>query len=103
MARFPPRFAAARPGSPKGTLTRGTAAYLRGEDTSRFATIAKLTAGRLVRRVIDTCIQFHGGVGYMEETWTAGFFRDARLLSIGGGADEVILRVPSRMDGFGGT
>jgi len=71
-------------------------AAMRGEDTSRFATIAKLKAGRLQRQVADTCIQFHGGIGYMEETWTSPFFRDSRLLSIGGGADEVMLRVLSR-------
>jgi citronellyl-CoA dehydrogenase len=76
-------------------------AYLRGEDTSRFATIAKLKAGRLQREVADWCLQFHGGVGYMEETWTAGFFRDSRLLSIGGGADEVMLRTLARLEGFG--
>jgi citronellyl-CoA dehydrogenase len=76
-------------------------AYLRGEDTTRFATVAKLTAGRLVRRVADTCIQFHGGIGYMEETWTSRFFRDSRLLSIGGGADEVMLRILSKTEGFG--
>ena len=76
-------------------------AYIRGEDTTRFATIAKLKAGRLQREVADTCLQFHGGVGYMEETWTARYFRDSRLLSIGGGADEVMLRVLARLDGFG--
>jgi citronellyl-CoA dehydrogenase len=77
------------------------AAYLRGEDTTRFASIAKLTAGRLTRKVADTCLQFHGGLGYMEETWTARYFRDSRLLSIGGGADEVMLRILARMDGYG--
>ena len=76
-------------------------AYLRGDDTSRFATIAKLKAGRLQREIADWCLQFHGGIGYMEETWTAGFFRDARLLSIGGGADEVMLRTLARLEGFG--
>ena len=75
-------------------------AYLRGEDTTRFATIAKLTAGRLSRTVADACIQFHGGMGYMEETWTARYFRDSRLGSIGGGADEVMLRVLAELDGF---
>jgi len=74
--------------------------YLRGEDTTRFATVAKLKAGRLARQVADTCIQFHGGVGYMEETWVSRYFRDSRLLSIGGGADEVMLRLLSRMDGY---
>jgi citronellyl-CoA dehydrogenase len=75
-------------------------AYIRGEDTTRFATIAKLKAGRLMRQVADTCLQYHGGIGYMEETWVSRFFRDGRLLSIGGGADEVMLRVLSALDGF---
>jgi citronellyl-CoA dehydrogenase len=76
-------------------------AYIRGEDTTRFATIAKLKAGKLARRIADTCIQFHGGIGYMEETWTARYFRDSRLLSIGGGADEVMLKVLAKMDDIG--
>jgi citronellyl-CoA dehydrogenase len=76
-------------------------AYLRGEDTTRYATIAKLMVGRLNRKVADTCIQFHGGLGYMEETWTARFFRDSRLLSIGGGADEVMLRVLAQLEDIG--
>ena len=36
----------------------------------------------------------------MEETWTARFFRDTRLTAIGGGADEVMLQVLARLDGF---
>jgi citronellyl-CoA dehydrogenase len=75
-------------------------AYIRGEDAIRFATIAKLEAGRLARDVAATCLQFHGGIGYMEETWTARYLRDSPLMSIGGGADEVMLYVLSRMDGF---
>jgi citronellyl-CoA dehydrogenase len=75
-------------------------AIVAGEDASRMATTAKLKAGRLVRQVGDWCLQVHGGIGFMEETWTARFFRDNRLTSIGGGTDEVMLRVLSRMDGF---
>jgi citronellyl-CoA dehydrogenase len=75
-------------------------AYLRGEDTTRFATIAKLAVGRLSREVADTCLQFHGGTGYMEETWTARFYRDSRLVGIGGGADEVMLSLLARLDRF---
>ena len=75
-------------------------AHARGEDTTRMATIAKFTAGRLVREVGDWCLQFHGGIGYMEETWTARFFRDNRLTGIGGGADEVMLRVLAQSDGY---
>jgi citronellyl-CoA dehydrogenase len=59
-----------------------------------------LTAGRLVRRVADMCLQYHGGMGYVEENWTARFFRDNRLTSVGGGADEVMLQVLARTDGF---
>ncbi len=75
-------------------------ACIAGRDTTRFATIAKLMGGRLLRRVADTCIQFHGGIGYMEEVWTSRFFRDSRLMSIGGGADEVMLRILARMEGY---
>jgi citronellyl-CoA dehydrogenase len=76
-------------------------AYVHGEDTRRAATISKLKAGRLSREVADWCVQFHGGIGYMEETWTARFLRDNRLTGIGGGADEVMLRVLAQIDGFG--
>ena len=77
-------------------------AYTQGDDTTRFATIAKLKGARLARRVADWCLQFHGGTGYMEETWTARAFRDSRLWSIGAGADEVMLRTIARLEGFGG-
>ena len=75
-------------------------AYMAGEDTTRQATVAKLMSGRLVREVADACVQFHGGMGYMEETWTSRFFRDSRLVSIGGGADEVMLQVLAKLDAF---
>ena len=78
-------------------------AYMRGEDPTRFATIAKLKSGRLHREVADWVLQFHGGVGYMEETWTARFFRDSRLTSIGGGSDETMLGVLARIDGYQGV
>lgn len=77
-------------------------ASIRGNDTTRQTTVCKLEAGRLLREVSDWCLQFHGGIGYMEETWTARFFRDARLWSIGGGADEVMLRTIARADGLDG-
>ena len=71
--------------------------------TTRHASTArsaKLTSGRLVREVADTCLQYPGGMGYIEETWTARLFRDVRLASIGGGADEVMLQVLARLDGL---
>jgi citronellyl-CoA dehydrogenase len=78
------------------------AAYQAGEDITRHATVAKLRAARLARRMADTAVQFHGGMGYVEENWPARFFRDSRLWSIGGGADEVMLRTIARMEGMTG-
>ena len=71
-----------------------------GEDITREATVGKLLSGRLLRAVADAAVQFHGGLGYMEENWTSRFFRDTRLASIGGGADEVMLQVLARLDGY---
>ncbi|MFC7275875.1 acyl-CoA dehydrogenase family protein [Paractinoplanes rhizophilus] len=75
-------------------------ALMAGEDITRMATVAKLKAGRLIREVADWCLQFHGGAGYLEETWTARMLRDVRLTSIGAGADEVMLQVLARLDGL---
>ena len=69
-------------------------------EITRLASIAKLTTGRLQRRVADECLQLYGGLGYMEETWTARYYRDSRLLSIGGGSDEVMLRILAQMAGW---
>lgn len=74
--------------------------YLAGQNVTKAATVSKLKGARLVREIADWCLQVHGGMGYMEECWTARFLRDQRLLSIGGGADEVMLRVLSQMEGF---
>jgi len=73
--------------------------HTEGADVTRQSAIAKYKAGRLHREVADWVLQFHGGMGYMEETWTSRFLRDARLTGIGGGADEVMLRVLSSIDG----
>jgi citronellyl-CoA dehydrogenase len=75
-------------------------AVLRGEDATRFATIGKLMGSRLQREVADAAVQYHGGIGYMAEHWASRFYRDTRLDSIGAGADEVMLRVLARMDGY---
>ncbi len=67
-----------------------------GEDVTYFASMAKLKGGRLVREVSDSCLQYWGGMGYMWENKVARLFRDGRLLSIGGGADEVMLQILSK-------
>lgn len=74
--------------------------YITGEDITRLASMAKLKGGRLAREATDSCLQFYGGMGYMEETRIARAYRDARLLSIGGGADEVMLGIIARQEGM---
>jgi citronellyl-CoA dehydrogenase len=74
--------------------------YAQGKDVTDMATIAKLKAGRLSREVADMAVQYHGGMGYAEEMWPARYFRDSRLISIGAGADEVMLRIISLLKGW---
>ncbi len=64
-----------------------------GEDATMLASMAKLKAGRLLREVNDSCLQYWGGMGFMEETPVSRAYRDGRLASIGGGADEVMLGI----------
>jgi citronellyl-CoA dehydrogenase len=72
---------------------RAVAEYVDGGDVTQLASMAKLTAGRLARDVADSCLQFFGGMGFMNETPIARYFRDSRLLSIGAGADEIMLGI----------
>jgi citronellyl-CoA dehydrogenase len=71
-----------------------------GQDMTKEVSMAKLKTGRLAREVADTCVQFHGGMGYVEEYPIARYYRDARLLSIGGGADEIMLGIIARYEGI---
>lgn len=71
-----------------------------GQDNTRDVSMAKLKAGRLVREVADTCLQFHGAMGYSEEYPMARYYRDARLMSIGAGADEVMLGIIAKLEGI---
>lgn len=74
--------------------------YVAGEECTRETSMAKVYAGRMLRRVADSCLQFHGGYGYMDEYMVSRFWRDSRLLSIGGGADEVMLQIIARLEGY---
>jgi citronellyl-CoA dehydrogenase len=63
--------------------------------------MAKLKAGRVAREVADWCVQFWGGMGY---TWRNArqphVWRDTRLGSIGGGADEVMMGIIAKTMGI---
>ena len=47
----------------------------------------------MTTQVADTCLQLHGGMGYMAETGISRYFRDSRLIRIGGGTDEVMKEI----------
>jgi citronellyl-CoA dehydrogenase len=72
---------------------RAVELVVQGEDATRLATMAKLKAGRVIRTVADGCLQFWGGMGFVHESKIARIYRDGRLTSIGGGADEVMLQI----------
>ena len=74
--------------------------YVQGQDVLQLASMAKLKAGRLNRSVADTCLQFWGGMGYTWENGASRLFRDGRLGSIGGGADEVMLGIIAKTMGI---
>ena len=60
-------------------------------DVVQQVSMLKALTGELVNEVVQTCQQFHGGMGYMRETAIERLWRDARVLAIGGGATEVML------------
>jgi citronellyl-CoA dehydrogenase len=74
--------------------------YVEGEDVTTLASMAKLKAGRLGREVTDACLQYWGGMGYMWDNTVSRAYRDARLTSIGGGADEIMLGIICKMMGI---
>ena len=61
------------------------------QDIVQQVSMLKALTGELVNEVVQTCQQFHGGMGYMRETAIERLWRDARILAIGGGATEVML------------
>ncbi len=78
---------------------RAVEAYVGGEDATRLASMAKLKCGRLVREVSDACLQYWGGMGFTWDNRVARAYRDTRLISIGGGADEVMLGILAKLEG----
>jgi citronellyl-CoA dehydrogenase len=84
----------------RSLVYRAVEEYLNGADVTNLASMAKLTVGRLQREVADSCLQYYGGMGFMSETEVSRFFRDGRLTSIGGGADEIMLSIICKLMGI---
>jgi len=70
-----------------------------GRDFSLVAAQAKLKSGRLAVRACEEAVQIHGGYGYIEEYPVCRFYRDAKILTIGEGTDEVQQMVIARQLG----
>jgi short-chain 2-methylacyl-CoA dehydrogenase len=72
----------------------------RGESFTLTAAQAKLITGRLAVRATEEAVQIHGGYGYIEEYPVCRFYRDAKVLTIGEGTDEVQQMVIARQLGI---
>ncbi|TRZ99636.1 MAG: acyl-CoA dehydrogenase [Rhodocyclaceae bacterium] len=78
---------------------RAVEAYVSGKDVTKLASMAKLKCGRLIRETTDSCMQFWGGMGYTWDNHVSRAWRDGRLVSIGGGADEIMLGIIAKLEG----
>jgi citronellyl-CoA dehydrogenase len=78
---------------------RAVEAYVSGKDVTKLASMAKLKCGRLSREVADSCLQYWGGMGYTWDNPASQAYRDSRLISIGGGADEIMLGIICKLEG----
>jgi citronellyl-CoA dehydrogenase len=84
----------------RGLTYMATQTYIEGGDVTELASMAKLKAGRLSRDIADWCMQFQGGMGYTWDNRASRAYRDYRLGSIGGGADEVMMMVIAKKMGL---
>lgn len=73
--------------------------YVSGKDVTKLASMAKLKCGRLTREVADCCLQYWGGMGFTWDNPVSQAYRDSRLVSIGGGADEIMLGIICKLEG----
>jgi alkylation response protein AidB-like acyl-CoA dehydrogenase len=64
-----------------------------GLDAVKEISMVKLFSGEIAQKVAYDCVQLHGGYGYMREYPIERFFRDIRLLTIGGGTSEIMKEI----------
>ncbi len=83
----------------RSLVYRAVESYIDGQDVTRLASMAKLKCGRLGREVTDACLQYWGGMGFTWDNPISQAFRDGRLTSIGGGADEIMLGIICKLEG----
>jgi len=71
--------------------------HVAGEDMTLLASMCKLKVGRISNEIPRACLQFWGGMGFMWENFCARAMRDNVVAAIGGGSDETMLSIISRM------
>jgi citronellyl-CoA dehydrogenase len=69
-------------------------------ETVKLISMAKVFVGDVTNEVMDACLQFHGGWGYIEEYHVARAWRDARLFRIGGGTSETMRYYVAKLMGL---
>lgn len=84
----------------RSALYRATDLYVQGSDVTQLASMIKFKSGKLCRMIPDACLQYWGGMGFTNEVLVSRLYRDLRLQSIGGGADEVMLNIISKTMGL---
>lgn len=72
----------------------------KGSQAVREITMAKLFCADLAQKVAYECVQMQGGMGYSDESYVSRYFRDVRLLPIGGGASEVMKEILTKLNGL---
>jgi citronellyl-CoA dehydrogenase len=71
-----------------------------GQDVAKEVSMGKLLAAQLVQKVADGCLQYYGGSGFINEMRISRYFRDSKLISVGGGADEVMKEIIAKLEGY---
>jgi citronellyl-CoA dehydrogenase len=69
-------------------------------DTVKTISLAKIFVGDTCSEIADQCLQFHGGMGYIEESHIARAWRDSRLFRIGGGTTETLRYYTAKLMGL---
>jgi citronellyl-CoA dehydrogenase len=64
--------------------------YRDGNVEAKEICMVKLKAAELIQATAEKCLQLHGGSGFLEENWITRVFRDARMISVGGGPSELM-------------
>tara|TARA_R110002111_G_scaffold144541_2_gene210762 strand:- start:135 stop:1298 length:1164 start_codon:yes stop_codon:yes gene_type:complete len=86
--------------SARSLLYRSIEEYINGNDVTKLASMTKYLVGTLCNKVPSECLQYWGGQGFMSENWISRGYRDLRLSSVGGGANEIMLEIVAKQMGI---